>query len=182
MINAKELRTKDALQEIPNKAGYYKWWAERSELDLILSALGFDYDAVKDALETKENVFCVYVGIAAKESVRSRLNCHVNDPHTMSRVKNGTLSTLRQSIASVVAHNQADKAATDSFIDKLKIEYACIDEPIKSETAKEKLQGLEKDLMQKNLYALNIRDNHHPLAPLTKKTLMTLRKESKIKN
>lgn len=180
MLKASTLRNKTELQKIPAAAGYYKWWCEKAELDVILNALAIDFSDIQQAIERKDNLYCVYVGIAAKESVRARLNWHVNDKHTASRVKNGTLSTLRQSIASVVAKNQYDKEATDAFIDKLYVEWFCIDSPIKSAEAKAKLYSVERNLLFDRLRILNIKDNLHPLAEPIKFKLKLLRKNSKI--
>lgn len=114
-----------------------------------------------------------------KRSIRDRLNWHVNDKHTENSVKYGTLSTLRQSIAGIVAHNQYDKEATDNFIDKLEVEYFFNEQPIKSANAKNELTGIEKALLQEYLRILNIRDNDHPCAKEIKKELKRLRKISK---
>ena len=180
MLKASTLRNKTELQKIPAAAGYYKWWCEKAELDVILKALGADISDIQQAIERKDNLYCVYVGIAAKESVRARLNWHVNDKHTASRVNNGTLSTLRQSISSIVAKNQYDKEATDAFIDKLHVEWFCIDSPIKSAEAKAKLYSVERNLLFDRLRILNIKDNLHPLAEPIKFKLKLLRKNSKL--
>lgn len=179
MIKASSLRYQTELKKIPSKPGYYKWWISKTELNLILKAFDVSFSEIENSLERKDGLFCVYVGIAAKESVRSRLNWHINDPHTESRVENGTLSTLRQTIASIVSHNQYDKAATNSFIDKMFVEYFYIDSSIKSETAIKELQSIETNLMAEYLRILNIQDNHHPLSDSIKKKLKVLRKESK---
>lgn len=179
MIKVITLRNQEELKKISSKPGYYKWWISKTELDLILKAFGVSFSEIENSLEKKDGLFCVYVGIAAKESVRSRLNWHINDPHTESRVENGTLSTLRQTIASIVSHNQYDKAATDSFIDKMFVEYFYIDSPIKSETTKKELQTIETNLMYEYLRILNIKDNHHPLSTSIKTKLKELRKEAK---
>ena len=179
MIKASSLRNKDALKTIPSLPGYYKWWAARPELDVILRALNLNFSDIKTHIETRGNLFCIYVGIAAKESVRDRLNWHVNDKHTASQVIIGTLSTLRQSISSIVSHNQYDKAATDQFIDKLFLEYFYTDSPIKSEAAKTELHAIETKLMSEYLRLLNIQDNHNPLSEPIKAKLKRLRKESK---
>ena len=180
MINAKELRNKETLLTIPNDLpGYYKWWAEKTELDIILLALNSDYSELSSFIEQRDDLYCIYVGIAAKESIRKRLNWHVNDTHTPSRVLNGTLSTLRQSISSVVAHNQYDKAATDAFIDKLSIEWFTIDAPVKSQAAIDKLHTIERSIMSEHLYVLNIQDNKFPQAQPIKNRLSSLRKSSK---
>lgn len=179
MIKATSLRNQEELKKIASKPGYYKWWVSKSELDLILKALDVTFADIENALEKTEDLYCVYVGIAAKESVRSRLNWHINDTHSVSRVENGTLSTLRQSIASIVAHNQYDKAATDSFIDKMFVEYFCTDFPIKSEAARIELHLIETKLMSEYLRLLNIQDNHYPLSEPIKMKLKLLRKQSK---
>ncbi len=180
MLKASTLRNKTELQKIPAASGYYKWWCAKPELDVILDAPGIDFSDIQQAIERKDDLFCVYVGIAAKESVRARLNWHVNDKHTASRVNNGTLSTLRQSISSIVAKNQYDKEATDAFIDKLYVEWFCIDSPIKSAAAKAKLHSIERNLLFDRLRILNIKDNLHPLAEPIKFKLKLLRKNSKL--
>lgn len=180
MINAKDLREKDNLLKISNdKPGYYKWWAKKEQLDLLLKELDTSFDSIEKFLEKNNGLYCIYVGIAVKESIRARLNWHVNDKHEKSQVKNGTLSTFRQSISSVVAHNQYDKIATNKFIDLLKIEYYELDYPIKSEIAKEEIHKIERNLLSKNLYILNIQENNFEQAKSIKSKLKQLRKSSK---
>ena len=179
IVKAIELRNKENLQKIKKVPGYYKWWAKRTELDIILTELNVKFDDVKSSIETKSGMFCIYVGIAVNEPVVDRLNWHVNDKHTESSVKYGTLSTLRQSIASILVHNQYDKEATDNFIDTLEVEYFFNDNPIKSTDAKNELTDIEKQLLQEHLRVLNIRDNNHPCAKEIKKELKRLRKISK---
>lgn len=179
MIKAEDLRNKENLKNIAEKPGYYKWWAERRELDVILRELQVGFSDISSALEEKDGLFCIYVGIAAEESVRARLNWHVNDSHTESRVRNGTLSTLRQSIASIVAHNQYDKSATDAFIDRLYVEWFYSENAIKSEAAKTELHDIEQTLLAEHFRILNIQENKHPLSEKTKTALKSLRKQSK---
>ena len=179
IVKAIELRNKENLQKIKKAPGYYKCWANRAELDVILNELNVKFNDIKSSIETQSDKFCIYVGIAVKESIRDRLNWHINDKHTENRVKHGTLSTLRQSIASIIAHNQYDKKATDDFIDKLEVEYFFNEHPIKSANAKNELTGIEKALLQEYLRILNIRDNNHPCAKEIKKELKRLRKISK---
>ncbi|UTC62504.1 hypothetical protein E4O05_00895 [Treponema sp. OMZ 787] len=179
IVKAIELRNKENLQKIKKMPGYYKWWAKRTELDIILNELNVNFDDVKSSIETKLDMFCIYVGIAAKESIGERLNWHVNDKHTTTSVKYGTLSTLRQSIASIVAHDQYNKKATDDFIDKLYVEYFFNDHRIKSGDAKNELTCIERQLLQEYLRVLNIMENNHPCAKEIKKELKRLRKISK---
>ena len=179
MINANVLRDRSILKMIDENPGYYKWWCKKEELDTILKELDVSFDSIKSYLEIENDLFCIYVGIAVKESVRSRLNWHVNDKHGRSQVIHGTLSTLRQSISSIAAHNQFDKQATDLFIDKLYVEWFYSQNAIGSDSAKTELESIEKQMMSEYLRPLNIQNNNHPLAEQLKRKLKQLRKSSK---
>lgn len=181
IIKASSLRNPEELKKISSKPGYYKWWISKNFFDFLLDALYISFENIENALEERNGLFCVYVGIAAKESVRQRLNWHINDPHTASRVDNGTLSTLRQTIASIVSHNQYDKSSTDQFIDLMYVEWFYIDSQIGSEEAKTELHNIETNLLSEYLRILNIQDNHHPLSEPIKTTLKELRKQSRNK-
>ncbi|MBE6494721.1 MAG: hypothetical protein E7Z84_08990 [Methanosphaera stadtmanae] len=178
-VAAIKLRNKNELSKIPDKIGYYKWWAKKEDFNYICERLYVNYDDIKDDVEVKNNYYGLYVGIAANESVRARINWHVNDIHSKSRVENGTLSTFRQSISSIVVENQYDKDSTNEFIDKLNVEYFTLEYPIKSVEAKEELHNIERNLLINNLYLLNIQENKHPKSKPIKKRLKYLRKISK---
>lgn len=179
MIDAVKLRDKSEVKKIENKPGYYKWWAEREDFDLILDKLNVNFDTIKDSVEIKDDLYCIYVGIAVKESVGDRLKWHVNDKHTISNVKHGFLSTFRNSISPIISDDLLNKEETDEFIDKLKVEYFLSSYDIKSEDAKNEIETIEKDLLVRNLYVLNLKDNKHPLSKPIKKELRALRKEAK---
>lgn len=180
MYKANGFRNKDALKMIPgDRPGYYKWWASEDDFFRLLSALDVPFEEVKADVEQKDGLWCIYVGIAAKESLRARINWHINDPHTESKVKSGTLSTLRQSIASLVAGNQFDKVATDSFIDGLSFEVFLVEGEIGSCDVACKLHDAERKMLGDRLCILNIQDNCHAKAAEIKKKLKALRKASK---
>jgi len=46
IVKAIELRDKENLQRIKKAPGYYKWWANRAELDVILNELGVKFDDI----------------------------------------------------------------------------------------------------------------------------------------
>lgn len=180
MIDAHDLRNRDNLLKIPNdKPGLYTWWAEEKDFQYLLERLGVAKDDIDEYVIKENGLYCIYVGIAVNESIRSRLNWHVNDSHTSSRVKHGTLSTLRQSISSLVLRNQYDKEGTDRFIDKLKIDFTVYDSPIKCCKSKASIGDKEREMLRKNLFILNIKDNNHPCAIDIKRKLKQIRKESK---
>ena len=39
IYNAKSLRSKENLNNVEKKPGYYKWWAKKTEIETILTAL-----------------------------------------------------------------------------------------------------------------------------------------------
>lgn len=184
MFSPKDLRItsqgkSQALLEIEKNPGYYKWWATKKDFKLLLSELGGNFNEVFADVEQKDGLYCIYVGIAVKESIQRRINWHVNDKHNAQRVKSGFLSTLRKSISSVVAKSQSAKDKTNEFIDRLKIEVFYSNYKIKSLEAKDELETIEKQLMKNHLYILNIRDNVHPKCTEIKKNLSKRRKDSK---
>ena len=61
----------------------------------------------------------------------------------------------------------------------MKIEIFPSDLPVKSEEAKNELESLVSDCLEKNLYILNIQKNYHPLAKNIKNNLSKLRKKAK---
>ena len=179
-LAAFELRDKTQFNSIPNDMpGYYKWWAKGRELQTILNKLGISFSEIETSLERDGDFYCIYVGVAIKESIRKRLNWHINQVNKSSNVKSGTLSTLRQTISSIVGENMLDNQATNDFIDKLVVEFHPVDLPIKSQLAKEYIHKIESNLLSgEHFYVLNIQENRHKLATEfgSKSTLMKLRK------
>lgn len=104
IIEAKLLRDKVNLCSIPNdKPGYYKWWVKEEDVIVLFKKLDFEFLKYKDYLEKIDNWYCIYVGVAIKESIRARINWHINDKHNESAVRSGYLSIFRKSISSVIA-------------------------------------------------------------------------------
>ena len=182
-INAKELRDIDKLNNIPSdKPGYYKWWARESDLKFILKNLGKEFEDMKAFFEySDDGSYCIYIGIATKESLRSRLNWHINTNSTKSNIKNRTLSTLKQSISALVCRNMADDEKTNNFIDNLYVEYFLCNCEIKSEDALKQIKEIENSHLKNNdnLYILNIQENKHPQS--CAKELKALRKIARLK-
>lgn len=172
---AKDLRDKEKMKEVPRCPGYYKWWAKKEELNQLLEKLELDEEKALPYIETEELhegvcYYCIYIGI--EKSLYNRLKWHITQENSEKNVKNGTLSTLRLSIVSLFGETPLDNKATNDFIDKLVVE------PFPCETY-EKAQESEKEhLYGEHLYVLNIRDNKHPLAPISK--LKEYRKKVKL--
>ena len=175
MIDVVDLRGN--LKELEKKQGYVKWWAKRSELDLILKKLNVDFDDIKDALDVKEGLYCIYIGRSTNREIAGYLNMQLIGRHNKSLFSSG-VSAFRKTIASIVCNNWACGEETDNFLDKLKVEISYIDYPVKSQEARDELNRIVVSFFEKNLYILNRQNNNHPLAKNIKKNLKNLRDES----
>ena len=171
-IDAKNLREKATIKEIEKKRGYYKWWADKNALEVLLNKLGVaGFDDVKSDIESEDGLYCIYVGIACKEVIGKRLNHHIN--HKMRN------STLRRSLSCLVSQKQnlaEIEQDINNFIDKLNVEYFVFDS-----ISEKKLHELERSLIQDKLRILNISENEHKKAGPFVDELKRLRKEMKAK-
>lgn len=187
LIEAKKLRDKENLYKISNNyPGWYKWWASEEAAKMLLNSpyISKNYwQELMPKLTTKiingNKYYYIYVGIAVKESIRARLNWHINQHHLKTSVESGFLSTLRQSISSLVAFNQYDEDATNKFIDMLIVEYYPINMAIKSKEAKDKIELIEKEELLNNMLPLNLKDNKNSMVKEYLKELGRVRKLSK---
>jgi Uri superfamily endonuclease len=168
IIQAKILRKKNELEKIPNdRPGWYRWWAKEAEVRALLDSKFITHKYFSELVvrlhkgnEALQDYYYIYTGVAVKESIRARLNWHVNQRHTESTIVNGTLSTLRQTLSSLIAGDQYNESATNDFIDQMLIEYFIVDFPIKSESAKTFLKNNEEAEMKENILILNIMGNN----------------------
>lgn len=175
------LRTSTQLAQVPHdQPGWYRWWAPEPALRKLL---GPHYHMLAPQLTQGhgdlEGLSCIYVGVAIKESIRSRLNWHVNQKHSFGSIKHGTLSTLRQSISSLVGSSQGDENATNRLINLLSVEYFPIAMPIGSAQAKASIELEERNQMRDCVLPLNIRGNRNPIVASYKKYLKAARKAAK---
>lgn len=188
LIDAKSLRNNEERKKIPkNMPGWYKWWAPEHSLRLLLNSANVSKDYFEVLLYHLtstvihgENYYYIYVGVAIKESIHDRLNWHVNQHHTRSSVESGFLSTLRQTISSLISGNQYDEVSTNTFIDSLVIEYYAIELPIKSGEAKDVIECIEKRELNSNALPLNLKDNKNLLLKEYLKEVSVARKNSKL--
>jgi hypothetical protein len=187
VIKAKALRDSKALLKVSgDRPGWYRWWAKEEEVRTLLNSRFlmckyFDKFAAKlhKGEGDLQNYYYIYTGIAVKESIRKRLDWHINQRHTEGAVQHGTLSTLRQSLSSLIAGDQYNEFETNDFIDKLMVEYIPVEYQIKSEEAKKFLEKNEEDEMNKYVLILNIKDNMRREIQCFKRELSQLRGRSK---
>jgi len=194
IINARELRGDkesftDVIKKHPNldRPGYYRWWAKKDELEKLFNTKLLDkkyLDLIKLKPSGKgelESYYHIYTGVAIKESLYDRLNWHINQKHTENAIKYGILSTLRQSISSLIYDGKQEQAeeTTNKFIDELKVEYFPLDHEIKSDEAKIIIEAKEKEDINNYILILNIKGNKKNELKDFKNDLKQLRKQSR---
>ena len=144
-----------------NFPGWYRWWAP---VDLCRRLLDPHADALLPHL-TKGNGFLaghnlIYVGIT-KEPLYSRVIAwHICEKHKLGKIKHRTLSTFRQSIASLTSGTWANEATTNTAIDKMKVEIFPVDLPVGTQETKQAIEVFEAEQLARHLVPINIRDNH----------------------
>ena len=148
-VEAKSLRS-----GLPIKLGIYKWYAPEETLKKLCK----DFPSLIEEVENDEKpnskleyngrtYYLVYIGTA--KYMQRRLLPHVNS-HTSEDIENSTISTLRQSISSLIAGNQNNNDDTNNIIDTMLIKYECFDNS---------LGTLEEDLIKQYNPILNIQHN-----------------------
>lgn len=188
LLRAKALRQRQYLESVPgDKPGWYRWWAMEEDLKKLLDSAFLEkkhFETIRPYLiqgeGPLEHYFCIYVGVAINESIQSRLNWHVNQKHSQTAVTTGFLSTLRQSISSLVASDQYNEDATNRFLDRLFVEYTALDYPINSIRARHTIENCELAEMRRGLIPINIKDNPNPHAKDFLNELRWARKRAKL--
>jgi hypothetical protein len=133
----------ESLKSIPNKGGVYFWYVDANGA----SKLGISIDGCS----IKNNYFLIYIGLS--QDLRMRLKWHTTDKHSLSSIKAGTLSVLRQKLSTLLFDNWHSKDGVDEFMDKhMKVEYQLNPE----------YEQVEIELINSHVLPLNVRGNNHP--------------------
>jgi len=184
IMQAKILRCKEFLKSaVYDCSGWYRWWVKETEVRLLLDSSYLSkkyYDTLAAFLHKGEGVLndYIYIYSGISGSIQGRLNWHINQKHSDANIGNGYLSTLRQSISSLISGNQKDETATNDFLDKLMVEYFSVDENDKNK-AKVFLKKNEKQQMSDYVIPLNMSGNKRPELKEFLKDLEKCRKNAK---
>lgn len=151
----------DPLINGTQQPGTYRWWFHaRSFKDLGLTHI--NPSAIRNEIIEGEKYYALYFGITIKETIRKRLNWHINQTHSYSNIKSGTISTLRHTLCALLLKSLPQKAITDSerIINEF-IDANCIVEwtPYPPGTESEIRNDEKKELSLSYWYPLNIQDN-----------------------
>lgn len=158
---------------IAKKSGIYRWWFEKEAAARLIRQLELSCSEIsrirKMDIEGRE-YWALYFGIS--KDVLNRAKWHILQKHTVSAVKHGTLSTLRQTLSSLLEYKMSEaESAVNEFIDEncyWEWEY------------NDNLKVIEREELSKEdvCYPLNIMENKTVCKDVVG-TLKKLRKDSK---
>jgi hypothetical protein len=101
--------------KLPKTGGVYFWWIDSEAAEYVNSlSPNVKIDTCRVRNINGETYYLVYVGLASNLRNRVR-NSHILQKHTNSTVERGFLSTLRNTIASVLGKNLYDEKAVNDF-------------------------------------------------------------------
>ncbi len=160
-MKAINIRNRSQESTISTEPGLYRWYMPKGLVNMLNVPIhGCVY---KEGLG-----YFVYVGIV--KNMKQRLDWHISQRHTLSSIRSGFLSTLRQTLAALAHIPMDDEKTVNEIIDQMAIEYEVL-------PTKEDAEVLEKKVMKDFTLPLNIMHNDHPF----RKELKRLRSVSKKK-
>lgn len=149
------------MKKIPTEPGVYFWYVTKSGAH----KLGLD---VQDCTQ-ENNLFLVYVGLA--QNLNQRIDWHLNDSHSISSIKSGFVSTLRQSLSALlVGEMVTSKEVVDHFMrTEMKFRYEICPNPKEREDV----------LISSHSLPLNLKGNKsHKFFKILKESRKNSRKKS----
>ena len=133
-------------------SGVYRWWFLKDvALELLKNLNDIDNNRImKEQIDGKE-YWCLYFGIS--KNLRQRIKWHTTQKHSTSTVKNGFLSTLRQTISAIL---NIDETKSEQKVNEI-MEYAYWDwcETLTYNEAK----SIETDALSSGYFPLNVKEN-----------------------
>ncbi len=143
-------------QKVTMQPGVYRWWFKADAARKLLAQLpAIDYGKISKCFYEEEEYFALYFGIA--KNLQERLNWHIRQHHTLSSVKSGYLSTLRQSLSALLCE---DMSKAEQYINKF-IDNNCVVE-WEDTTNRQQAEAIERNELSDAsccCYPLNIQDN-----------------------
>ena len=158
---------------ICNCQGIYCWWFKKDSAEIILSKLDFnesEIDRIQKREIEGEEYWALYFGIS--NDMLGRAKWHILQKHSISAVKYGTLSTLRQSLSALL---DIDMSCSEDAVNKF-MDRNCYWEWEYTDDFKEKeIIELSSD---NKCYPINIQENQKIGKDIIKK-LKDIRKKHK---
>ncbi|MBR5502894.1 MAG: AAA family ATPase [Methanobrevibacter sp.] len=163
MFEVSKLKDVNQHGQFEGKRGYIKWWAKKTELNILLGELDVTYEDIKDFLEIREDLYCIYIYPKTQELL-SYLRKEINQKPI--NMLDGILyyklpiSSFKRSIYSIFLNNPDLWFEIDEFLDKLMIEVNVID--YNSDVQDKETDVIVDDLLRKHFYIFNMNSEYHP--------------------
>ena len=149
--SVKDIRTN--IKRMSKDPVVYRWWFP--SIPECLGKAGLDMDKIEQRVIKGKIYNALYVGIGI--SCQHRFKWHIMQHHTISCVKYGTLSTLRQTLSAVFDIDMSkSEEVVNEVMDTCYLEWALF--PGKS---KNDLEVIESALLDDGYYPLNIQKNRN---------------------
>lgn len=104
---------------IEKQPGVYRWWFKEKAAQTLLENLPLIQEELAK-IQTRdidgEEYWCLYFGIS--KDMLGRAKWHITQKHSLSAVKHGTLSTLRNTLGALLGEDMSQsEGAVNEFID-----------------------------------------------------------------
>ncbi len=137
---------------VPKSPGVYRWWFNEGDARLLMKPFGnaICWDKINMRGIEGNQYYALYVGISM--DLLGRIKWHATQKHSASTVKSGYLSTLRQSVSSLLGIDQSmsEKCVT-AILERCYWEWEAIQNPEVWE---------KKELQQPDYYyPINLQNN-----------------------
>ena len=92
---------------VPKSPGVYRWWFTEKDAQLLMKPFGnaICWNKILMRMIDEKPYYALYVGIS--KDLLGRIKWHATQKHSKSAVNSGYLSTLRQSVSSLLGINQS---------------------------------------------------------------------------
>ena len=182
MFELPQLRDNNQYSQFDGKRGYIKWWARKTELNLILDELDVDYEDIEEFLEIRDDLYCIYIGQPKTQDISLYLKQQIiQKPPNMEDVLyyKLSISSLKKSIYSIFLNNPDLWSKIDEFLDKLFIEVIVIDYLSDVQDIDKEINRIVEELFRKHFYIFNMTSEYHPEMDDVVKKLSDIRDDAK---
>ena len=121
LVSVKELRVRLSQKQsgITNRSGVYCWWFRRDAAETLIANIPLTESETKrisKRIISNDEYWALYFGIS--KDMLNRAKWHILQKHTLSAVRNGRLSTLRQTLSGLLKNRMTESEnVVNQFID-----------------------------------------------------------------
>lgn len=160
-------------EDVPTIPGAYSWWADLKYVRQLIPSEFLDLILPNARINIYGSVL-IYVGIA-RRSLRQRLQWHIDQQHRPSAIRSGHLSTLRQTLSSVLCGTWNAEKTVNIFLDFLTVTLYTPE--VEGDVLQ--IEEWERSQLKSHVVPLNIQNNNRPEVSRFRRYLTRLRREAR---